>query len=50
MSQPITLYRKYTKVNLNKTPRKSIIENLISYSKSIQFSDTPIGKILFVNN
>ncbi|MCL1851284.1 MAG: hypothetical protein FWF70_07795 [Bacteroidetes bacterium] len=50
MNQAITLYKKPSKVNLNQTPRKAIIETLISYSKSLQLVNTSIGKILVVNN
>ena len=50
MNTEITLYKKSSKLNLNQTPRKSIVETLMSYSKSLQFVNTSIGKIMVVNN
>jgi len=50
MNNELTLYKKTSKLNLNQTPRKAIIETLINYSKSLQFVNTSIGKILVVNN
>jgi len=50
MNKEITLYRKSSKLNLNQTPRKAIIESLISYSKSMQFVSASIGKFMVINN
>jgi hypothetical protein len=50
MIQEITLSCKISKINLNQSPRKTIIETLMSYSKSIQCVPTSIGKIIVVNN
>jgi hypothetical protein len=50
MIKEITLSHKISKLNLNQTPRKAIIETLMSYSKSMQCVSTPIGNIVFVNN
>jgi hypothetical protein len=50
MNKELTLYKKSSKLNLNQTPRKAIIETLMSYSKSLQFVDTPLGKVTIVNN
>jgi hypothetical protein len=45
-----TLSPKISKINLNQSPGKMIIEALMSYSKSIQCVPTSIGKIIVVNN
>jgi len=50
MNKEITLSRNSSKLNLNHVPRKAVIENLLSYSKSLQFVNTPIGTIVVVNN
>ena len=50
MTKEITLYKKSSKLNLNQAPRKAIVETLISYSKSLQFVNTSIGRIMVVNN
>jgi hypothetical protein len=50
MTKELTLCKKSSKLNLNHTPRKNIIESLIGYSKSIQLVSTPIGKFVVVNN
>jgi len=50
MSKELMLYKNSSKLNLNQTPRKAIIETLISYSKSLQFVNTSLGKIVIVNN
>jgi len=50
MKNDITLYKKSSKLNLNQTPPKSVIETLINYSKSLQFINTSIGKIVIANN
>jgi len=50
MNKELTRSRKIFKLNLNQVPRKAIIETLISYSKSIQFVNTSLGKIVIVNN
>ena len=50
MNKEITLYKKSSKLNLNQAPRKAIVETLISYSKSLQFVNTSIGRIMVVNN
>jgi hypothetical protein len=50
MTKEVTLSRNSSKLNMNQTPRKAIIETLLSYSRSLQFVDTSIGKIVVVNN
>ena len=50
MNNELTLYKKFSKLNLNQTPRKAIVENLINYSKSIQFVNASIGSFMIVNN
>jgi hypothetical protein len=50
MNQELTLSKKSSKINLNQAPGKAIIETLMSYSKSLQFVNTSIGKIVIVNN
>ena len=50
MNKEITLYKKSSKLNLNQVPRKAVVENLISYSNSIQFVNASIGKFVIVNN
>jgi len=50
MNKELTLSRKSSKINLNQSPRKAIIETLMSYSKSLEFINTSIGKIIVVNN
>ena len=50
MNKELTLYKKSSKLNLNQVPKKAIIETLLSYSKSLQCVNTPLGKIIIVNN
>jgi hypothetical protein len=50
MNQELTLYKKSSRLNLNQSPRKAIIDNLINYSKSIQFVNASIGQFVVVNN
>ena len=50
MNNELTLYKKSSKLNLNQTPRKAIVENLINYSKSLQYVNVSIGGFMVVNN
>jgi hypothetical protein len=50
MTKELTLSKKNSKLNLNQAPSCAIVETLMSYSKSLQFVNTSIGKILIVNN
>jgi len=50
MNKEMTLSKKSSKLNLNQAPRRAVIETLISYSRSLQFVNTSIGKIVIVNN
>ncbi|MCL2290703.1 MAG: hypothetical protein FWC34_08395 [Bacteroidetes bacterium] len=50
MNKELTLSKKKSKLNLNQAPSRALIETLMSYSKSLQFVNTPIGKIVVVNN
>jgi len=50
MNNELTLYKKSSKLNLNQAPGKMIINNLMSYSKSLQLVNTSIGRIVIVNN
>jgi len=50
MNGELTLCNKSSKLNLNQTPRKEIVEILVSYSQSLQFVNTSIGKFLVINN
>ena len=50
MNKEFTLSEKTFKVNRNQAPKKAIIDTLMSYSKSLQFVSTSIGKIVIVNN
>ena len=50
MNNELTLYKKPSKLNLNQAPRKTIVENLIRYSKSLQYVNASIGNFMVVNN
>jgi hypothetical protein len=50
MTKELTLSKKISKLNLNQMPSSAIIETLMSYSRSLQFVNTSIGKIVVVNN
>lgn len=50
MTKELTRSKKNSKLNLNQMPNSTIIETLMSYSKSLQLVNTSIGKIIVVNN
>ena len=50
MNNKLTLCKKPSKLNLNQTPRKAVVENLISYSKSLQYVNASIGSFMVINN
>lgn len=49
MEKPSTLL-KSKKIRSGYLPRKSVIQNILDYSKSLAVCESKFGKIVFINN